>query len=69
MSLNEKITFLNSLVDGTLTLIHYSKWELNSYEKDSMFCQRGSIGPVRAKDVAKCVDKALKLVAETMAND
>lgn len=61
MTLTEKITYLNDLVDETLTIIHYTEWELSSYGENSMFRRNGHPGPVRAKSFSACIDKALEV--------
>jgi hypothetical protein len=67
-NLNEKVAFLNNLVDESLTLIYYTAWELSSYGKHSLFSCKGRIGGVRAKSFTKCIDKAMEAVKEEITN-
>jgi hypothetical protein len=60
--LTTKITFLNSVVDETLSITHYTEWDLSSYKDGSLFnSARGCIGHIRAPSFAECVDKAFRL--------
>jgi hypothetical protein len=66
---NEKVLFLDSLVNETLILIHYPLgWELSSYEKDSLFSLSGPIGHVQVKGFTGCINRAMRLVKERIAN-
>lgn len=67
-NLEEKIEFLDSLVDGTLAVTHFYEWEVASYGQDSMFGLGGLVGRVHAKGLAECVNKALDLVREEITN-
>lgn len=68
-TIEEKIEFLNGLVDGSLCIIHYAKWELNSYKIGSSFCiDGGMVGPVCASGFGECVDKAFRLLEEVIVN-
>lgn len=67
-TVEEKITFLNKLVEGTLCMICYTKWELSSYASDSLFCVDGVIGHVPGRNITECADEALRLVWEEMGN-
>ena len=58
ISLEQKIDYMNKRCNGTLSIVHYSKWELGSYGDGSLFVQSGNIGPVRALSFAECVNKA-----------
>lgn len=67
-TVDEKIKFLNKLSGGTLGITHYIEWELNAYMYGSVFCFDGLVGHVRANGFEECIDKAVQLVWEEIAN-
>jgi hypothetical protein len=67
-TIDEKIKFLNMVSGGTLGITHYTEWELSSYADGSLFRQKGIVGHVCAKGFEGCIDKAIQLVLEEVAN-
>lgn len=68
MSFRTRIAFLDNLVGGTLSMMHFSEWELGSYGKNTLFLHDGPIGPVCALDFEECIDKAFQAVREAIHN-
>lgn len=66
MNLSEKIVFLDDFTFKTLTITHFTEWELSSYEENSAFCQNGQFGPVRAKSFSACINKAFASIEEAI---
>ena len=67
-TVEEKIMFLNKLVGGTLGVVHYTDWELNSYASSSLFACEGIIGHVCMPSFTGCIDKAFHLIKEAIGN-
>lgn len=67
-TIEEKVMFLNKLCKGTLGIVCYTEWELNSYAFGSLFCYDGLIGHVIGGTVTECINEALRLVWEEIDN-
>lgn len=61
MTSSEKVVLLNNFTDKTLSITHFTEWELSSYGKDSAFRRNGQFGPIRSKSFAGCVNMAFEL--------
>ena len=59
MKPEEKVEALNKAVNGSLSITHYSAWELCSYGKDSLF-KLGSGNVVSAKSFIEVIERAYK---------
>lgn len=68
MTFKDKIIFLNRMVDDTLALTHYHKWEVASYGRKTFFAADGPVGPICSESLTECVDIAIQRIHEVMSN-